>query len=152
MNNTLSQSKSNKYFKNSPIRILKGKGIWIIGILFQPKSFSIFYFTERVLTQIIYGQWGRTRNTGPLFTFYLVLLFFLLFKEKRKKFRYLIINRTPWIICQPLNQLLFRNAKKKITLFHFLLLTLFFLVIYAQFFFFHWFDSFLDGYRDSYWK
>lgn len=38
MNNTLSESKSNRYFTNSPIPILKGKGIWIIGILFQPKS------------------------------------------------------------------------------------------------------------------
>lgn len=35
-------------------------------------------------------------------------------------------HRTPWIICQPLNQLLLWNAKKKITIFYFFFINLIF--------------------------
>jgi len=117
MNNTLSQSKSNKYFRNSPIRILKVKGISIIGILFLLK----FFEEER-------------GTSDPFLLFiYLFLLSFLLFKEKRKKFRYLIIIRsslghvtyfaltTCFIILEIILEK--RYFRKKITLFHFLLLT-----------------------------
>lgn len=44
----------------------------------------LFRFSEPALPGVIYGQWGRTRKTGLLFTFF--LLAFLLFKEKRKEF------------------------------------------------------------------
>lgn len=41
----------------------------------------LFGFSEPALARVLYGQWGRTRKTGPPF-------FIGLFKEKRKGSRF----------------------------------------------------------------
>lgn len=45
----------------------------------------LFRFSEPALPGVIYGQWGRTRKPGLLFTFFFFIAL-LLFKEKRKEF------------------------------------------------------------------
>lgn len=64
-------------------------------------------------------------------------------------------HRTPWIICQPLNQLLLRNAKKKITIFYFFLLTWFYfrnicpILFFLYLFDFCWFQSIWNNGKET---
>lgn len=92
--------------------------------------FLNFLFRWTVSYQSYIWTMGKTEeHRTPFYFLFVFIVLFLLFKERRKKFRYLY---------------LIGSCLGRVTYFA---LTACFIL-----FFLHWFDSFLNGYWDSYWK